>query len=65
MDTAPKRKITHQCSRDCFTRRTKSGYRITVELECGHFETINATEARRGWIYCFDCYYQLKKQQKE
>jgi hypothetical protein len=30
-----------------------------AKLECGHHETANKRELRRGWLYCFTCRHNL------
>jgi len=62
MTAAPKRKIVTSC-RNPLTRHTATqrGFHITVELECGHLDTVNATELRLGKVYCFKCFYEARK----
>jgi hypothetical protein len=56
--TAPLRKIICTCN-SC--RRTRRGILHTATLECGHLDTVNAVERRRGKVHCFDCLYGKPK----
>jgi hypothetical protein len=48
----PKRRILRR--QHCW-QAIKRGRRFLVYLECGHYERLTRTEARCGWVYCFDC----------
>ncbi len=52
----PKRKIIKVVGNP-LNRRTRGGIIKTVYLECGHHDKCNSTDRRKGWTYCFDCYY--------
>ena len=52
--TAPLRKIVATANSH---RRTRRGILHTATLECGHLDTVNAAERRRGEVHCFDCFY--------
>ena len=52
--TTPKRRIVYSAPS---LRRTKRGILCSSTLECGHGDWTTATERKRGWSYCFDCFY--------
>lgn len=53
--TAPIRRIV----RSSQPRRdpNRRGMVSVSTLECGHLDWTKASERRRGWCHCFDCYY--------
>lgn len=55
MTRAPERKIVHSTP----PRRDpdRRGMVSTSVLECGHLDWTKASERKRGWVYCFDCFY--------
>lgn len=52
--TAPHRRIVETAGS---RRRTRQGIIKTAVLECGHITDCNATQRRRGWLHCWDCFY--------
>jgi hypothetical protein len=58
--TAPIRKIV----RSTTPRRdpNRRGMVSTSILECGHLDWTKASERKRGWVHCFDCFYGKQPQ---
>jgi len=50
----PQRRIVRKIE-DALPRRTRAGFQFTVELECGHLETVNARGLRSGKTWCDAC----------
>lgn len=55
MTTAPRKRIVY--SAGGYRHRTRLGIMRASVLECGHMTDTNATDRRRGRMYCWDCYY--------
>src|SRR5579859_770824 len=52
----PRRKIVKVLN-SAFPVRNRRGKILHAILECGHIDTSNAGDRRRGWMHCFDCHY--------
>jgi hypothetical protein len=54
---APLRKIVSQ-SRAVRRPERRMRKPVLIVLECGHVDIVGKTEADRGRVYCFDCFYR-------
>lgn len=54
--TTPRRRIVYSTLPK--RRNERRGLISSSTFECGHGDWTTASDRRRGWVFCFDCFYR-------